>query len=86
MADGYMLNSDDGEMKVIVALSTEEAATLKHICGSVVGSPERSRRRHTDEVWRVLMSIPELARGFGNIRSEGNVSFQNDTPGEGLYG
>jgi hypothetical protein len=75
VAEAMRLEAEDGEVKFIIAMDAEEAATLQHILGTVSGHTEMSRRKYTDRVATALDSIGVSWPGF---RTRGSVRFLDE--------
>lgn len=77
--------TDESGVEVTLALTLSEAETLCVLCRSVGGSPDNSRRKHTDNVIKALsdvgVSVPHI-EGRSNpkieslgLNASGSVSF-----------
>ncbi len=56
------INTEVDKLTYVLRLTEEEARTVRYICGTVTGDWEKSRRKHTNEIYYQLgdLGVPRI--------------------------
>jgi hypothetical protein len=74
------ITTEVGKLTYILRLTEEEARTVRYICGTVTGDWEKSRHKHTNEIYDRLgdlgiIPIPDAEVEVG--ASHNHIHFSN---------
>ena len=78
MAKATLVKPEPPKPTVLLELSYEEAQTLLIVTGYIAGNPQRSRRKHTDNIGKALSDVGVVNKektGVSNLITERCIYF-----------